>query len=103
MRKFNMTYHAQIERIDRLAACIENIGVGEVVLEVERYGAVEQLTDTGLLLVINPTTNALITGYMVTIKQMYAMFMDSGYTKIPDRIYKTVRTNSKKYAFLYKM
>lgn len=103
MRKVNMSYHAKIERIDRLAACVEHIGIGEIVLEIERYGAVEQFMDNGLVLIINPATNTLITGYMATIKQMYAMFMENGYTKIPDRIYKTVRTNSKKYAFLYDM
>ena len=54
MMKFEMTYHAQVERLDRLVACIEHIGVGEVVREVERFGAVERLTDTGLVLIVNP-------------------------------------------------
>lgn len=100
MMKFKMTYHAQVERIDRLVACIEYIGVGEVVREIKRDGAVEQLTDTGLLLVVNPTTNVLITGYAVTPKQLSGIYNGQ---RIPHYLYKKVQTNAKKYAFLYEM
>lgn len=100
MMKFKMTYHAQVERLDRLVACIEHIGVGEIVREVERDGAVERLTDTGLLLIVNPTTNVLITGYAVTPKQLSGIYNGQ---RIPQYLYKKVQTNAKKYAFLYKM
>ena len=32
MMKFEMTYHAKEERIDRLVKCVELIGVGDVIL-----------------------------------------------------------------------
>ena len=35
MMKFEMTYHAKEERIDRLVKCIELIGVGDVILTAE--------------------------------------------------------------------
>ena len=103
MMKFEMTYHAKEDRLDRLAACIEHLGVGEVILEVERFGAMERLTSTGIVLIVNAETNTLITGYAATIKQMYGMYKTCGYERVPDRIYKQVVRNSKKYAFLYKM
>ena len=63
MMKFKMTYHAQVERIDRLVACVQHIGVGEVIKEMPgRNGRTELLTDTGLLLVVHSATNTLITG-----------------------------------------
>lgn len=100
MMKFEMTYHAQVERLDRLVACIEHIGVGEVVREVERFGAVERLTDTGLVLIVNPATNVLITGYAATVKQLCGIYEGQ---RVPQYLYKRVQTNAKKYAFLYKM
>jgi hypothetical protein len=100
MMKFEMTYHASVERIDRLTACIEYIGVGEVVKEIEKDGAVERLMDTGLLLVVNPKTNTLITGYAVTVKQVCGIYNGQ---RVPPALYKRVQTNAKKYAFLYKM
>ena len=103
MMKFEMTTHAKVDRLDRLAACIEHLGVGEVVLEVERFDAVERLTSTGLILIVNAQTNTLITGYAATINQMCGMYKSCGYNRVPDRIYKQVVKNSKKYAFLYRM
>ena len=100
MMKFEMTYHAQVERIDRLVACIEHIGVGEVVKEIQRDTTVERLTNTGLLLVVNPNTNTLITGYAVTVKQICGIYNGQ---RVPPALYKRVQTNAKKYAFLYKM
>ena len=100
MMKFEMTYHAQVERIDRLSACITHIGVGEVVREVKRHGAVERLTDTGLVLIVNPQTNTLITGYAATVKQLCGIYQGQ---RVPQYLYKKVQTNTKKYAFLYKM
>ena len=49
--KVKMSRHAIEDRFDRLAACIERLGVGEVVLENERFGAIQKLTSTGLCLI----------------------------------------------------
>lgn len=98
-----MTYHAQIERIDRLVACIECLGVGEVVLETEFNDARLRLTSTGLCLVMDQHEEKLITGYMCSVDRCAAMYHSSGYRKVPDAIYKTVTRNNKKYKFLLQM
>ena len=37
--KFTMTYHAEVERIDRITACLVTLGMNEFVeiLNIERY------------------------------------------------------------------
>ena len=98
-----MTYHARVERIDRLAACIEYLGVGEIVLETEFQDARLRLTSTGLCLVMDRHGKKLITGYMCPIDKCLAMYHSNGYAKVPDSIYKTVVRNNKKYKFLLEM
>lgn len=98
-----MTYHAQVERIDRLVACIEHLGVGEVVLETEFNDARVRLTSTGLCLVMDKYEDKLITGYMCPINRCTAIYRSSGYTRVPESIYKTVTRNNKKYKFLLEM
>ena len=100
--KVKMSRHAVEDRLDRLVACVEHLGVGEVVLTTERYGATQKLTSTGLCLICGENT-LLITGYMCSIDQCKAMYGDSGYDKIPEKIYKTVVRNQKQYKFLLKM
>lgn len=108
MMKFEMTYHAQVERLDRLVKCIELVGVGDVILTAEnirdyQQGTIRQLTSTGLILVVNPTTNALVTGYMGTLKQVSSIYKDNGYQKMPNSMYKQVKRNTEKYSFLLEM
>ena len=98
-----MTYHAQVERIDRLVACIEHLGVGEVVLETEFNNARLRLTSTGLCLVMDQYEEKLITGYMCPVDRCAAMYHSNGYKRVPDTIYKTVTRNNKKYKFLLQM
>ena len=97
--RVRMTRHAAEDRLDRLVACIEHLGIGEVVLENERFGAIQKLTSTGLCLIYGEK-DTLITGYMCTIQQCSAMYGANGYAKIPDKVYKTVVRNQKQYKFL---
>ena len=60
--KTKMTFHAQVERLDRLAACIERLGVGEVALEAVHNGVRFRLTSTGLCLIYAVNEETLITG-----------------------------------------
>lgn len=101
--KTKMTFHAQVERLDRLAACIERLGVGEVALEAVHDGVRFRLTSTGLCLIYAADEETLITGYMCTVKRCVAMYSASGYERVPAGIFKTVTRNNKKYAFLLNM
>lgn len=100
--KVKMTRHASEDRLDRLVACIQHLGVGEIVLENEHYGAIQKLTSTGLCLVCGKD-DLLITGYMCTIQQCSAMYIANGYERVPEKIYKTVTRNQKQYKFLLDM
>lgn len=101
--RFNMTYHAQVERIDRLVACIQYIGVNEIIREqpMERHGRHGKrcLTDTGLILVMSDD-NKLITGFMGTMAQVGSFFPGEN---IPVSLKKQTRKNIEKYGFLLKM
>lgn len=101
--KTKMTFHARTERLDRLAACIEYLGVGEVVLEAAYNGVCFRLTSTGLCLVYAVNKETLITGFMCPINRCIAMYSACGYERVPTGIFKTVTRNNKKYAFLLNM
>lgn len=95
MLKVNMTYHASVERIDRIVDCIVRYGLGEVVLEVYS-GEVQKLfrlTDTGMLLVFDRDGNTLISGYMCNIEKCIVLYKLAGQT-MPPYIRKTVIRNS---------
>lgn len=100
--RLNMTYHAKVERFDRLAILVEKIGVGEIVLEKpdDRYpNTIRCITTTGLVLVKSTSTGKLITGYMATIDQLHAIFAG---THIPNSIFFRVKMNNKKFQHLLK-
>ena len=67
--RFEMTYHAKEERIDRLTACIQYLGFNEIIkeeLEIRHNrNVVRKLTDTGIILICGED-GCLITGFMGT-------------------------------------
>jgi hypothetical protein len=108
MMKFEMTYHAKEERIDRLVKCVELIGVGDVILtasneEETRRGVKRQLTSTGLVLIVNAQSNILITGYMGNLNQVVAIYRENGIERMPNSMHKQVKRNVEKYKFLLEM
>lgn len=108
MMKYEMTRHAKTDRLDRLAKCVELIGVGDIILSVQTEtdrakNTRKQLTSTGLILIVNAQTNILVTGYMGTMNQVVAIYRENGIQKMPNSMYKQIKTNSAKYAFLFDM
>ena len=106
LMKFKMTDHA-LERLPRLATCIEEIGVGDVVLyakdELHTSGRVRWLTSTGLILIVAEKDNALITGYMGTMSQVVAIYKANGIDNISSSMRKTVKRNAEKHKDLFKI
>lgn len=98
-----MTFHARVERLDRLVACVEHLGIGEVVLEAVHNDVRFRLTSTGLCLLYATEEETLITGYMCPVSRCIAMYNSCGYERVPDGIFKTVTRNNKKYSFLQNM
>lgn len=102
MTTMRMTYHARVERLDRLVACMTHIGYNEFAYDLTDERNPEHfytITDTGLILVRAADDGSLITGYMGTINQITAIFKGN----VPVSLRKTVIHNNKKYAFLLKM
>ena len=101
--RFEMTYHAREERIDRLTACIQHLGFNEVIREQQsnRHGenATRQLTDTGIILVVSKD-GYLVTGFMGTMAQVASFYPGE---QMPKSLKNRVRKNNEKYAFLLKM
>lgn len=108
MMKYEMTYHAREERLDRLVKCVELIGVGDIILTAENdndrtRGIRRQLTSTGLILIVNASSNILITGYMGNMNQVVAVYRENGIQRLPNSMYKQVKRNTEKYRFLLEM
>ena len=101
--QFTMTHHAQVERIDRIAACLEHLGFNEFILEVKEENRLYRLTDTGIIFVFGETGETLITGYMGAPLKISALYKRAGYTGMPPTVWKMVKRNQKLYAFLSEM
>lgn len=102
--KVELTYHAKVERIDRLTALIINLELGEIIFEApdeRNEGSVRCLTSTGIILVKSIHTGAIITGYMATMDQLHAMYYSMNQREIPRDILRRVKRNATHYNFLY--
>ena len=102
MTTMKMTYHARVERIDRLAACMTTLGYNEFAYRIpdpRNPGHVYIITDTGIILVVGADDGAVITGFMATIDKITALF----HGKVPVTLRNKVVHNERKYKFLLKM
>lgn len=98
MKKYDMTHHAQVDRLNRLSQCIETIGVGEILkqkIDTERQ-TITQVTSTGLILVVGLKSGKLVTGYMGTVSQIAYLY--NGHT--PTSLLRKVKENNKKFPHL---
>lgn len=102
MLTMKMTYHARVERIDRIVACIQHLGVNEIVLEVRdnlKPDHIYSITDTGIILVRSYYDGTLITAYMATLPKIIALCQGN----VPPALKKRVINNNKRYKFLLEM
>lgn len=102
MTTMKMSYHARVERIDRLVACMTHLGYNEFAYEIPDPRSpdhVYTITDTGIILVRGVDDGTVVTGYMATIAKITALF----HGNVPTQLKKTVVRNEKKYAFLLRM
>ena len=98
-----MTDHARLDRFNRLAAILDRIDVGEIIVKVpDPYGrdATVNLTSTGLILVTGNKNNKIITGYLCDRKKLLAI-MGAAYGKrverAPQKLWDVVTYNEKHY------
>ena len=101
--RFEMTYHAREERLDRLTTCIQVLGFNEIIKEQvsNRHNgtAVRKLTDTGIILVCGED-GKLITGFMGTVAQVASFYPNE---RVPSYILNKAKKNVQKYGYLLKM
>ena len=95
-----MTYHAQVERVDRISACLATLGMNEFILEVKRGRTIERLTDTGILFVFGRDDDKLITGYIANPMRVAAMYKSCGYKEAPRKVWLLAARNSQRYKYL---
>lgn len=101
MKPYRMTYHAKVERIDRITTILTEVGYNEFVLEVKQPGRLWRLTDTGIIFIFDEAGETLITGYLGQRLKISSLYKQAGYAETPQRIWKTVIRNEKQYSFLY--
>ena len=101
--KTNMTFHARVERDNRLEFIIDTVGIGEVICETNRpddsYGkpVKMRLTDTGVIIVTSQE-NKIITAYIATISEAIGVYREATTRhELPSGLYKKIRQNEKLY------
>ena len=97
----NMTYHCRVQRASRVQNIIDNIGIGQVVIEkyVRGWDKVQAgqagnyicITDTGITLVKSEDKLTIITMYVTTQNELVRVY--GGRNKIPAFLRKRVDHN----------
>ena len=86
--------HLLEDRSDRLISIATTVGFGKIIykrkLEAESAWAV--FTDTGVMLVTDTHDSFIITMYLVSIKQAFAIF----HGEIPVDLFEVIKRNQKK-------
>lgn len=97
-----MTYHARVERKDRIEAIGEVIGFSNPVLQYidHKERKVYHLTSTGVILVYGLYSHLLITGFMATLDQAEKLYRLCGKRQVSPKVEKKIIKNCKKYSYL---
>lgn len=97
-----MTYHARVERVERIEAIAQTIGITKPVLEYIDYQDQKryQLTSTGIILVLALEEDRLITAFMSTYDQASKLYHLVGKKRISPKVEKKIQKNIEKYSYL---
>lgn len=99
----NTTFHAGVERANRLQALEEVLGFTNAVLEV---AVVEEekryiLTSSGIIVVKNLHRDIVITAFMATVSQGYRLYRMAGKGQMSPRMEKRISKNCKRHPELF--
>lgn len=98
-----LSYHARVERAERLALLEQVLGFTKVVLEVEckeeqtRYC----LTSSGIIIVKNLYTDLVVTAYMANLNQCYRLYREAGKAQMSPKMRKRVLKNIERHSELF--
>ena len=97
----DLTYHAEVQRAERVKQIQDNIGLGQIVKEVYRcdfdkaqagnMGVYLCLTNTGITIVKDGLKEKIITMYVTTFRELVKCF--GGVRNIPSYLRKRVDRN----------
>ena len=91
--------HDRIERISQIGACI---GFGEVVLTVPYETKREQLTDTGVCIVLDKEQDFVITMFPANLSKAQSMYkIVTGDGTMPTALFNTIKYNMRKYQSIF--
>ena len=100
-----ISHHCKEDRVDRLMTIMENIGIGEIVVEFPSSNylgsIIHAITDTGVLLVLSPTDRTLITAFMCTIERANAIYRNNLNTNPPPFLINKITKNLQRKKFLF--
>jgi len=90
-----MTYHCQVQRVNRVQHIISEIGIGQIVKEKYLHGRYTCITDTGITLIKTEDKLKIITMYVTTYHELVKIY--DGTKKIPPYLKKRVDRNQTYY------
>ena len=97
------TYHAQVERADRLAKLEEVLGFTSIALEVVSVEEHKRfcVTSSGILIIKDLHYDIVVTAYMIDVDHLYHLCMKAGKKQMPPKLYKRVCKNMERHRDLY--
>lgn len=97
------TYHAGVERADRIKAIEETLGFTNPVLEVQVVREEKRylLTSSGVIVVKNLYTDVVVTAFMANVDQCYRLYRMAGKGQVAPKMMKRVRKNQERHAELF--
>lgn len=90
-----MSYHCQVQRVNRVQHIINEIGIGQVVKEKYLHGCYTCITDTGITIIKSEDKLKIITMYVTTYRELLSVF--GSQKSIPTYLHKKVDRNQSHY------
>ena len=103
MKPIYTTYHAGVERANRLQALEEVLGFTKPVLEVEVYEEEKRylLTSSGIIIVKNLYRDIVITAFMANVAQGYRLYRMAGKGQMSPKMEKRITKNCERHPELF--
>lgn len=92
-----LSYHAEVERAERLQKLENVLGFTSVVLEVCHSEKRYCLTSSGIIIIKDIAKDYVVTAMMATIDQCYRLYRLAGKSQISPKIYKRVKKNQERH------
>ena len=97
------TFHARVERANRIRALEEVLGFTKIVLEVPvvEEGKRYCITSSGILIVKAIEEEFVITAFMCNINQCYRLYKLAGKGQVSPKVYKRITKNIERHPELF--